>query len=300
VVTSIIRGFEANLEIIIECNNIYYIITHKNCNEKHKGGYMLFDVLSSYTEYLKTKYTYTTASTYTNALEFLLEGQSLNLNAGNMDIEKIIERFARIEYKNHFSKAKNAFLIFCEFLNYPLSNNHLNEIKSLEAKTRKKYRKLKAVEFSEIEKKIKGIKNPKLKLCYQTILATGLRISELAQITANNCVFSGDEVYFSFIGKGNKPETITLLKNEYPKLYEKLKKFHTALSEKTDTKMFYSAVHLQAHAKKLGFTCHDLRRAFAKLEYKKTKSKKEVMQKLRHTSMKNTNIYLRSKIKIRG
>ena len=184
-------------------------------------------------------------------------------------------------------------------MDYPLSDYYLTEIKNLEAKTRKKYRKFKELDFNEVNKKIKAIKNQRLKLCYQTILATGLRVAELSQITTQDCKFLDDEVHFFFIGKGGMLQMVKLLKNEYPKLYENLKETHATLCEKPKVKpkMFYSAVYLQNKARKLGFTCHDLRRAFAKLEYKKSKSKKEVMQKLRHTSMKNTMIYIRRKIK---
>ena len=62
--------------------------------------------------------------------------------------------------------------------------------------------------------------------------------------------------------------------------------------------MFYSAIYLQKEAQRLGITCHNLRRAYAKLEYKKTKSRENVRKKLRHTNIKTTNIYLRSKIKV--
>lgn len=261
---------------------------------------MLFDVIASFHKYLEGKYAHTTVRTYANALETLLKGQNLNFNVTNMDMEKVIEHFSKIKYKNHFSKAKNAFLLFCEFSNYPLFDFFLTEIKILEAKTVKKYRRLKALDFWEIDKKIKRIKNLKLKLSYQTIIATGLRVSELAQITIKDCAFLDSEALFTFTAKGGKEETIKIIKNEHEKLFDDLKKAHVMLSkkDKPTTKMFYSAVYLQAKAKVLGFSCHDLRRAFAKLEYRKTKSKKEVMQKLRHSSMKNTNIYLRSKIKI--
>jgi len=67
---------------------------------------------------------------------------------------------------------------------------------------------------------------------------------------------------------------------------------------KTSPKLFYSANYLQTKAIKYGFECHDLRRAYAKKEYLKTKDKGHVMEKLRHTSLKSTNIYLRSRIDI--
>jgi len=178
----------------------------------------------------------------------------------------------------------------------PLNDDLLKQIKSMEISTKKKYRKMKPMDFYDIDSKIKALKNQKLKLSYQTMLATGLRVAELTQITKADCLFSNDELYLFFIAKGGNPETVTLIKEEYPKLYEKLKVAIEAI--KDNQKIFYSAIYLQMKAKELGFTCHDLRRAYAKLEYKKHKSKNIVMKKLRHSSIKNTNIYLRSKIKI--
>jgi len=83
---------------------------------------------------------------------------------------------------------------------------------------------------------------------------------------------------------------------ENPKLYQTLKE--NIINTPHDTKIFYSANYLQRKAKGLGFTCHDLRRAFNKMEYKKHRSKSAVMKKLRHSNIKTTNIYLRSKVKL--
>ena len=67
-----------------------------------------------------------------------------------------------------------------------------------------------------------------------------------------------------------------------------------AESIKPNDRVFYSVATLQKEAKKLGFKCHDLRRICAKDEYKKTKSKWKVKEKLGHEKMSNTKIYLKS------
>jgi len=126
------------------------------------------------------------------------------------------------------------------------------------------------------------------------MLATGLRVSELSQITKKACLITNDRIIFSFIGKGGNEEEVFLNKQDDPKLYIAVKE----LIESSDKKVFYSAIYLQTKAKELGFKCHDLRRAMAKLEYRKSKSKNVVMKKLRHSSMKNTNIYIKSKVKL--
>ena len=257
---------------------------------------MKYNVLGSYKAFLEGSLRPETARTYYNRLDILLQGQSVLDITKSLDMEKILENLSKIKYKNHFSQSKNALLYFLKFQNIQLSDEHMKQIEQLEKNTRKKYRKLNAKNFEEIDKKIKHLRNKKLKLSYQTMLETGLRVSELAQITPLNSSISDDEICFSFTAKGGNKEEVKISKKENPRLFENLKEtIEMAMENK---KIFYSAIHLQREAKKLGFACHDLRRAFAKLEYKKTKSKDDVSSKLRHTNIKTTDIYLRSKLKI--
>ena len=180
-----------------------------------------------------------------------------------------------------------------------LDNEYLSQIEALKIKTKKKYRKHKVIDAKEVIKRIKSIRNRKLKLSYEMMLATGLRVSELAQITYDDFLFSDDEkLKFCFIGKGGKAETVSLIKEEYSKLFNDFSKLINTDKPKPKQKIFYSAIYLQTNAKKLGFRCHDLRRIYAKCKYRKTKSKREVMKGLRHSSIKSTNIYLRSKISL--
>jgi len=257
---------------------------------------MIYDLLASYKDYLLETYRPATAETYYKRLSTLFEGQSISNTASKLDIEKVLEKLSTIKHRNYFSQSKNAFLHFCEFQDISLSADTLGNIKELEEVTRKKYRKLDPIDYTQVNTKIKHIKNKKLKLCYQVIVATGLRVSELAGISASDCLISGDEITFHFTGKGGKQEAVTLQAVEYPRLYQGVREF----IEKTPSnrKLFYSANYLQTKAKELGFKCHDLRRAYAKIEHKKCRSKAQVMKKLRHSSIKNTNIYLRSKVKI--
>lgn len=259
---------------------------------------MKYDTLEEYREYLKCSrhLAPSTVTTYYNRLDNLLDGQSLIYTIENLDIHKIIENLAKIKYKNDFSQSKNAFLNFLEFQNISLSDKYLREIEKLEKNTRKKYRKLTQSEFKKIDQKIKYIRNMKLKLSYQMMIATGLRVFEVAQITPTDCIISNDEIHFSFVGKGGNQERVIFYEKENPILYKRLKE---RIEETEPTrKIFYSSAYLQKQAKSLSFSCHDLRRAYAKLEYKKTKSKEDVQKKLRHTNRKTTNIYLRSKIKL--
>jgi len=257
---------------------------------------MIYDLLASYKDYLLETYRPSTAETYYKRLSTLLEGQSISQTTKRLDMEKVLDKLGTIKHKNYFSQSKNAFLHFCEFQNISLSTNTLERIKALEEATRKKYRKLESIEYSQIHTRIKHIKNKKLKLCYQVIIATGLRVSELSGIYPSDCTITDDKIIFQFTGKGGKRETVTIQAVEYPSLYQRMKDHVENMPQAK--KLFYSANYLQTKAKELGFKCHDLRRVYAKIEYKKCRSKKKVMEKMRHSSIKNTNIYLRSKVRI--
>ena len=256
---------------------------------------MIYNLLQEYKEHLQEKYRPDTANTYYKRLCTLFEGQSLFLK-DKLDIPLIIEKIGSIKHKNYFSQSKNAFLHFCKWQNVNLSAGVLERIGELEKGTRKKYRHLEVVDVKEVEEKINQLENNKLKLSYRVMIATGLRVSELAGITPKDCDIEEDYIILNIIGKGGDKQTVSIDSEEYPKIYEQIK----SQIENTpqDKKLFYSAVYLQAKAKELGFKCHDLRRAFAKIEYRKSQSKSEVQKKLRHSNGKTTNIYIRSKIKL--
>lgn len=253
-------------------------------------------MLADYRSWLETKYTPATAKAYYVRICSLLKGQPVNDTGKRLNVDKVLDRFAELEHKNEFSQAKNSFLHFCEFQNIPLSFEDVKRIEQMQSNARKKYRKLKAIDYITIDNKIKHLKNEKLKLSFQMLTATGLRVSELAQITPAHCVIKSESLSFRFIAKGGNLNTVTLSKSDNPELYERLKELITHTSPQR--KIFYSSSYLQKQAKRLGFTCHDLRRACAKIEYKKSQSKAEVKKKLRHSTVKTTNIYLNSKVSI--
>ena len=257
---------------------------------------MLYDLLKAYKLYLLDSLRPASAQTYYKRLALLLQGQSISDPVGRLDIDKVLHKLGKIKYKNHFSQSKNALLHFCEYQGINLSYDTLKSIKAFEEATKKKRRGLKAIEYQAIDHKIKRLKNKRLQLSYQVMIATGLRVSELSGISPSDCIVQDDGITLQFTGKGGNHEEVSLLALEHPQLYEGLKK---QLDDSSSSKkVFYSAIYLQTKAKELGFKCHDLRRACAKLEYKKSGSKLKVMEKMRHASIKNTKIYLRSKIKI--
>ena len=273
---------------------------------------MIYDLLREYKNYLLEAYSRETADTFRARLAALFAGQPAQDTVNRLDVQKVLDKLSEVKYKNYFSQAKNAFLHFCEFQHIKLSVDTMDRIKELESSTKKKHRKLKSIAYTKIENKIKRLRNMKLKLSYQTIIATGLRVSELSWLSPNDCTISADSITFNFIGKGGKAGTATIKAVEYPKLFERLKVLiHSTLAlplatpagktnnmVNSDKKVFYSAGYLQSKARELGFGCHDLRRAFAKLEYKKCRNKAEVSRKMRHSNIRTTNIYLKSKVKL--
>ena len=257
---------------------------------------MKYDVVEEYKEYLKKIYRPGTARTYTNRLELLLKDQSVLNFDELLDVDKMIQHLSEIKCKNEFSQSKNAFLKFIEFQHITLNQKQLNKIKQLEKNTHKKYRKKKSADYKTVDKTIKHIRNQKLKLSYQMMMATGLRVFELSQIRRDDCIITNDFILFYFTGKGGEEENVIILKSENKLLYENLEELinNTEFSRK----VFYSSNYLQKKAKEYNFQCHDLRRIYSKLEYKKTKSKKEVQEKMRHSNEKTTEIYLKSNIQM--
>ena len=264
---------------------------------------MLLGEVREFKAWLEKKYSKATADTYCKRLTVVLAGQPLVATAERLDLVLVMTKLSEIRYKNHFSQTKNALILFCEYKDIKLSPDTLSSIKELHGATKKKYRKLKPVEFREVEKKIKHIRNRKLKLSYQTIIATGLHVSELASLSAKDCTIikadngSGSSITFSFTGKGGKQGEAIVLAEEHPLLYERLEEL-IASTPSPSSRVFYSSGYLQSKAKELGFTCHDLRRAYAKIEYKKCRNKAEISKKLRHSNVRTTNIYFRSKVKV--
>lgn len=258
---------------------------------------MKYEVIESFCTFLAARRRPATVRVYSERLSSLLEGHSVLDTLEKLDIDKMINNINKAKNKNEFSQFKNALLYFLEFEEIALNEEQLNKINDLEKKQKKKYRKLKEVDFQKVNRTIQHIRNKKLKLSYQTIVATGLRVSELAQIKKSDCNLSGDAVIFQFIGKGGNQEQVIFEKKDNAKLFDELRELIEDTSD--NKKIFYSANYLQQKAKTYNFRCHDLRRACAKLEYEKTRSKDKVQQKLRHSSKKTTDIYLKSKVNIK-
>lgn len=291
---------------------IEYIIGHREnvtiamilCIERTRGvrgaggggGFVKYDILNKWINSMKNDLRPNTVKTYFERMDDLLTGQSILNTLELFDINLVIDNLSRITYKNQFSQSKNALLYFLKYYNISLDNSYLEKIELCEKSLKRKNRKLSEVKYSDVVNEIANIRNKKLKLSYQTMLSTALRVSELSSIEPENCHVTQEEIIFSVEIKGGKIVKSVITKDENLKLYNNLKK----QIEDTDDgkKVFYSANYLQQKCETMCFRCHDLRRLCAKSIYKKTKSKEKAKEKLNHCDIKTTEIYLKSKAKI--
>ncbi len=262
---------------------------------------MKYNLLSNYKLFLASLgLRPNTINTYYNRMAKLLEGDFLTNDSFKIDISSLISKLSHIHYKNQFSQSKNALLYFCKCYQISITNKQLKDIERLQKQTRKKYRKATKAEYPKIKRTINHLKNKKLKVSFLTMIETGLRVSELSQIKIEDCHIYDEEMRFSFIGKGGKKAFSTINKKDNLPLYVCLKDIILYYRDKGqfNKKLFYSSQYLQQKAKLYGFSCLDLRRISAKLEYQKSKSKNQVRNKLRHAKIKTTDIYLDSSVKM--
>lgn len=222
-------------------------------------------------------------------------------DCSKIDVSSLITKLSHIHYKNHFSQSKNALLYFCKCYHINIDSRQLKDIERFQQQVKKKYRKATKAEYPKIKRTIDRLKNKKLKVSFLTMIETGLRVSELSQIKVSDCMVSAEKIGFSFIGKGGKKAFSTISKKDNPPLYMCLKDtiYYYRNKGLDNKRLFYSSQYLQQKAKLYGFSCLDLRRISAKLEYQKSKSKHQVRNKLRHAKIKTTDIYLDSSVKMK-
>ena len=272
--------------------SIYYIYNIYSKGRVIRGSRVKYNTINDYAEWLEVgKYIAraglapSTAKTYQKAIDFLLKDQYIT-DCHQLNIDMVLEKLTAMKYKNQFSKYKNAFLKFSEFLNLELSGENQHKLdKMMDAKIKKR-RKLKGTKLKDIQHKIRVMQDKKLKSSYETMLYTGLRVSELAQIKKSNCIIHDKAIEFQFIGKGGKTEKVILYEEQSKRIFNDLRQLIDTTTP--DRKIFYSVSYLQTNALKKDFQCHDLRRAFAKLTYQEHKDKEIVMRLLRHSKIKNT------------
>lgn len=172
----------------------------------------------------------------------------------------------KCKHKHDVSKLKNS-LDFVKINNQNLKKSDKEKFKKIceeEMKKKDKYRKEPEEQFKlrTILNKINLIKSKRLKLAYRLQLISGLRVSEIANLTLEDIKLKGDELIVDVIkGKGDKDRRVECLHDEYviSGLLE--------IEPKKNGKLFCTAKHMMQEATKNGFHTHDLRKVYAQVIY---------------------------------
>jgi integrase len=247
-----------------------------------------FEILDNFKTFLEGKYaSRATAKQYRSWAARLSEVQAFS-SCAEIDFESMAKGLESItKNRNEYSQAKNALLNFAEF------SQAQAEIPALQVPKKRRYRKLKPKKLGEINRKINVIPDKRLLLCYKIMLATGLRMGELANIKQQSIKpLENGGFSLEFVSKGGKADKI-----EIPAEQKYICKGIADILQRDKT--FYSVNYLHKNARKRGFACHDLRRAFAKTTHKSnSRNIEETCEKMRHASPRTTKIYLKSKVEV--
>lgn len=150
-----------------------------------------------------------------------------------------------------------------------------------------------------IKRKINALRDEKLKIALRLQLKSGLRVSEIANLTKDDVIFEENKIMLHVKnGKGSKSRTVHVIEDEY--LFKKLKDY---IGNCIHEKLFWSQNYLRHKAKVYDIETHDLRRINSQERFnqlieagkKKIQAKHEVKEELGHENLKFTNIYLNRK-----
>lgn len=210
-----------------------------------------------------------------------------------------IERgLKELKTKNDVSAAKRGLEYMAGYFSELRLPESLGEISR--HKRNYKKRKWQPLKLDKLQRTVNGIRDKKLRYAYRLMLATGMRVSEVEQIRKKDITFDGDKIAIYIEDtKSGGPATVGC---QEPYLLERLHEFVSGLED--ENKVFYSASTMMDVAGAHGFECHDLRRSYAKIEYRGRidsgmsayKATGEVRELLRHQSCRTTLKYLRRKI----
>lgn len=259
---------------------------------------MKFDVLHDFRAQLNQEdLAENTKKQYYNFVKKVLADIDFN-EPGEIPQNVILQGMKKLKTKNDVSAAKRGFEYFKIY--YP--ELRLPEQIGQISKTKRNFKKRKwqPLKLDKLKRTINSLQDKKLKYAYRLMLATGMRVSEVEQISKQDITIAEDEIKLHIEHtKSGCPATVSC---KDPYLLEKLPGYLAEL--KQEDKAFYSASKMMQAANAYGFECHDLRRVFAKLKYREIKpvvgssyrAVGEVRELMRHESCRTTKIYLRRKI----
>lgn len=257
---------------------------------------MKYDILEGFKEYIYQNMSPNTAGTYYKAVVKLFRNIQFN-SLSQIDKDWIVkEAQDKFKTRNEYSAVKNGLKWLKQFdssLNIPTEE----EFKAVSVKKRNRSKKpTKVIYLKPTQRKINQISDVKLKYAYRLAEVSGLRVSELADLEAEDFRFEADKIFVNVRhGKGGHGGWVECSQDMY--LTEKLPEFLQQYA--TGEKVFYSSVYMRECADKLGIECHDLRRIFAiqtrnalKKEMPVEKANEIVQQRLRHARFSTTKRYL--------
>lgn len=213
--------------------------------------------------------------------------------------EMISDELRSLKTKNDVSAAKRGLL----YMNVLFPQMKLpDDIETISKKKRNRSkREFKTTSLKEIKGKLCNVKNSNYKLAYDLMLESGLRVSEIEQVQSEDISLQPDGTVQVFIesAKGGKSTTKILEPGAFAN--------KIAIASQSNQKefIFPSSSSLQAEALRLGFECHDLRRAYARVKHKELratmgayKANEEVRKLLGHKEMRTTKRYLKRRIEV--
>lgn len=253
---------------------------------------MKYAILDDFKAFLQRKYrSKATVKQYRFWVAKLLETQFF-MELNGIDFEGMLKELETCtKNRNEYSQAKNAVLNFAEFSQRQI------EIPQLEKPKKRRYRKQKQRKLKDINHKINVISDEKLLLSYKVMLSTGLRVGELASIKKQDIEIheNGDYILW-FVPKRGGIDKVAISSDKHY-LCEGIAEL--IRTQENNNKIFYSVGYLQSNAKKRGFSCHDLRRFFAKITYRENGGKLRITsEKMRHSNPRTTKLYLKSKVEV--
>lgn len=256
---------------------------------------MKYDILLEFKKYLEEKLTPNTARTYYTAVNKLFRDRQFD-SLDQIDRDWIMQECSsRFRTRNEYSAVKNG-LKWLHKYDSALQLPAEKDFRAVSIKKRNRSRKPpKTIYLKPTQRKINQIQNEKLKLAYRLALVSGLRVSELANLEAEDFYLNEGKIYVTVRkGKGGHGGVVEC--REDPYLYERLPQF---LERNREGKVFYSESYMRQKADQLGIECHDLRRIFAittrndlKKEMPVEEANQIVQERLRHVRFSTTKRYL--------
>lgn len=251
---------------------------------------MKYAVLDAFKVFLGERYASRATVKQYHAWAARLLAEQFFSDVAGVDVDAMAaELEGKTKNRNEYSQAKSAVLNFAEFAHKQA------KIPALRKPKKRRYRKLKTRKLESINHKVNVISDKKLALSYKIMLATGLRVGELASVKKRDIrADTGGGFSLTFVPKGGGIDTVVIpAKNKHL-----CKGIAEAIRPGNSTdRAFYSAGYLQDQARRRGFACHDLRRAFAKITYRDSGGKLSyTKERMRHADARTTKIYLNSKV----